>query len=76
MCPGSKSGLPGDAESMLTRLLGQTAVGACLKFKGEFPPQIEDVQDRAVLPEQLAMRLLQGRNTQAHQPFDQSVSIL
>src|ERR1022692_1438310 len=48
--PGSKSRLPGDAESMLTRLLRQTALRAHLKLPGEFPPQIEDVQDRAVLP--------------------------
>jgi len=49
MCPGSKRGLPGDAKRMLTRLLRQTALGAYLKFKGEFPPQIEDVQKRSTI---------------------------
>ena len=75
MCSGSKRGLPGDAESVLTRLLRQVAVGACLKLKSELPPQIEDVQDRAVFAEQLAMRPLQGRNTQVHQPFNLGVSV-
>jgi hypothetical protein len=50
-------------------------VGACLKFIGELPPQIEDVQDRGILPEQLTMRLLQGRNTQEHQLFNLLASV-
>jgi hypothetical protein len=48
MSPGAKSGLPGDRESMLARLLGQTALGAGLQFPGELPPQIEEVRDRRV----------------------------
>src|SRR5436305_5287323 len=51
----TKGGLPGDAESMLARLLRQTAFGTRLEFPREFPPQIVDVQDRAILPKQLAM---------------------
>ena len=52
MSAGAKSGLPGDGESMLPRLLRQTAFGAGLQFPGEFPPQIQDVQDRAILAKQ------------------------
>src|SRR5450631_2114338 len=44
----AKSGLPGYAERVLTRLLRQTAFGPGLQFPGEFPAQIMHVQDRAI----------------------------
>src|ERR1019366_4730020 len=73
--PGAKSGLPGDCKSMLARLLGQPAFGAGLQFPREFSPHIKDMDDGAVFSEQLAVHLLQGRNTEVHQALNDSVSV-
>jgi hypothetical protein len=43
---------------MLTRFSRETAGDVGLQFEGEFPPQIEEVHDRAILPEQGLMKSL------------------
>ncbi len=65
MSAGAKRGLPGDAESMLPRLLRQTAFGPGLQFPGDLPPQIQDMQDRAIFAKQQSMNSLQRRNVHA-----------
>ena len=51
------------------------ASGAGLQFPREFSPHIKDVDDGAVVSEQLAVRLLQGRDTEVHQSLNDSVSV-
>src|SRR6202051_3425111 len=66
MSAGAQRGLPGDAQSMLARRLGQPAGGADLQFKSEFPPQIEEVRNPAILAEQESMKTLQSRSVHAN----------
>jgi hypothetical protein len=70
MSPGAKSGLPGDRESMLARLLGQITFNAGLQFPGKLPPQIEEVRDRRIPAKQQSMNSLQSRNTHADDAFN------
>jgi hypothetical protein len=57
---------------MLPRFFRETAGGAGLQFEGEFPPQIEEVHDGAILPEQGSMNSLQSRNRHAHNAFNRA----
>ncbi len=57
---------------MRPHLFRQSTLGARLQFPGKFVAQIQDMQDGAVLPKQLAMDSLQRRYTEPHQPFDRS----
>ena len=60
---GAQSALPGNIQGVLARLFGQAAFGPSLQFPGEFPPQVQNVNDSGILAEQGPMNFLQSGGT-------------